>query len=813
MKKILLLIISCALLSVFHSCVIDGPSETCGKGNELVFVACPTTFESSSVNTKALTEEQLAGDEFENGINTLTFLLFDSDGKCTANEDILKDGVTTYPIVPDPSTGQYSYTMITQQSGTVTACYVANWDVSGINELDELNEALLTFTGEIGVDIPDAGMPMLGMMEVDLSSPGTVEISLKRLLAKVDLTVSVGLENASIDLSSGYICNVPTKMYLTEEANSAVIYTETDFIEVQDLQITPTTVTNDESTEYTISLYLPEYLPSSASTKQTSKPSDPNKPAYPIFVTIEGMMHHPEYASAPVKYNIYIGGNNKSDFQILRNTYYNNVLKINGVENAIDGEDERVVYSGHNLANPNNGTTEEAANCYIISKPGRYMFPAVQGAGDPKKLTNVSGTEYRVVSDGSNAIDNIRRVDETGQPNDAGLYIAFDYFPSGNTVKDGNSVLIFGDWSWHLWFCDDSTRPDLKNQLDIYPNGEVAMNRSLGAITYNGYEVSDEYLGYWSAGSYYQYGRKDPMLLDGSNLYKTDEDCSYLLSFENPTTFYKKWTGTLTESDRESGLTNMYQGWTDGKTVNDPCPSGYKVPSVSMWSEVNNSDGLETLASYLVDAFPYNLVMSSQLNKNIVFPYSSHISPNTELALEVSPYSSEYTFDDPEFTCTAPGFNTGKKGKVSVGKYSIDVDLMAEDRFSELVMKIDLSYQDGYLWATDGCLFYMYGKLNIASLTKKEFQDAIDIISYKHERREQISFEGKLTWNGWLPEITITKEVWSDFEEISPSMSENDRLFVAAQLWEQGGILSDLKIEIISSYDPALGAQVRCVKE
>ena len=111
-----------------------------------------------------------------------------------------------------------------------------------------------------------------------------------------------------------------------------------------------------------------------------------------------------------------------------------------------------------------------------------------------------------------------------------------------------------------------------------------------------------------SAGLYYQWGRKDPFDL-GHIDFDDGKAGSIQWAHQNPTTFYLDQP--TSEDDKSSDwLTEGGQAglWSDGKTVNDPCPAGWKVPSIDKWdaSQTSFTNNSGTSMTFLGNTYPYS---------------------------------------------------------------------------------------------------------------------------------------------------------------------------------------------------------------
>ena len=219
---------------------------------------------------------------------------------------------------------------------------------------------------------------------------------------------------------------------------------------------------------------------------------------------------------------------------------------------------------------------EESANCYIVTKPGVYRMPAVKGNDKNQKVAAASvEVLWETRSDTDVIVGDI--VNRTGYDNG---YICFNVKgKTSSTVPEGNALIAAKDasgnilWSWHIWVTSEMPKDHQ------YKNGAgTMMECDLGAA----HVESGAYP--WSSGLYYQYGRKDPFWGDRSctlNSRETVESSSTTGSERyaaaHPTTFICNSKGPYGSGhwlyNGEGGL------WTLTKSISDPCPPGYVVPT------------------------------------------------------------------------------------------------------------------------------------------------------------------------------------------------------------------------------------------
>lgn len=261
-----------------------------------------------------------------------------------------------------------------------------------------------------------------------------------------------------------------------------------------------------------------------------------------------------------------------------------------------------------------NLSESQTANSYIVSSAYNYCFDATVRGNGYTGLAAIPGApaDVYVVTNPTTAeivwtdlIDSV--TDDLDKyfilsPNVFDGKVYFQIPPSGNDrslPKEGNVVIGVRDdkgqmlWTWHIWLTD---RPHEQG----YKNGFSVQDRDLGATAYKPNDPNGTI-----AGVYYQWGRPTPLPLDQETVFEAKYDGGKWVKKEvniqpsdaegvavvdrvkNPTTYYNKPVISV-----EGSLTKSLWGWRSNsdeyaKTIYDPCPPGYRVPSIKLWRELD----------------------------------------------------------------------------------------------------------------------------------------------------------------------------------------------------------------------------------
>ena len=636
------------------------------KNNEGVieFVARPVGFNNQTVETKA------TANTFESAIYSCYLLVFDSNSGnlLQRSEASLNQNIK-----------------LNVKSGNIKACFLVNVtktfaeNIKGITRPEGstedpnfyLNSAVLDITyadhtvadndtetsGIIGIPSVNFGgtigtkkcLPMYGEWSGSVAGKSTIQVPIKRLFAKVTMNIKMQLTNVGVgqiapstvnyELRQYQLHNLPTKVRLVVDdsesdwvgtasafyANAITPQSSNDNLGLQTININDSDNNADNNSDVVkgieFSFYVPEYyLSPKANPTQDQKCKPENydfKNKYAIYVKLSGEVNRSLIDNTTIYHKIYLGENGTDNYTLKRNRHYINQITIMGIENNADGEgdnlDHRVTSETVNNPVANAG---KAANCYIIATPGKYTIPAYKGA-----YNNLNGAtlcmEGKNLSEYDTKVEILANVVEyesitsitfsespTYDPQTNTISFTVDKMLTDNWVPNGSVIMALKykkkgestwttEWSWHLWFVFKVGKSEdgwgAIGYQDMPGGNDKMMDRNLGvnAATSAGTK----------AGFYYKYGEHTPYLdPDGDGV-------------------YTQFGG--------GSVSNSTPRWNvSGKSVTDPCPPGYKVPSSSVWY-----DSKQDNMSISNTSFTYRPAISLQgiSLEPIYYPISGHV--------------------------------------------------------------------------------------------------------------------------------------------------------------------------------------------
>lgn len=341
-------------------------------------------------------------------------------------------------------------------------------------------------------------------------------------------------------------------------------------------------------------------------------------------------------------------------------------------------EDEVIDLSLQDIyGNPINRST---ANCYVVSKPGKYKFPLVYGnaikngqvntaaftnngganshdfvSADGAVITKPYITSISNVSIENSDVENVISNCVILQGDDCN-YIQFNVneVPStgANVILHGSSTMTEEYWSWHIWLWPHDLSPvEITNATGVKYN---IMPVNLASK----YDSDGTHIKNW----FYQWGRPNPMLLPSAwnsktnhtpgSITKASKASNLQEGLANPSTFYYNSASPYNWFDTKSYY-NLWDAACTGtdnsdndtiKTVYDPCPVGWKVPNGNTFtgfSLLSSANGIVKFTRYSGDTVGVGFPMSGYRNNSAGSLYGVGSDGYVWLS---SAYSQDYAY-------------------------------------------------------------------------------------------------------------------------------------------------------------------------
>ena len=252
--------------------------------------------------------------------------------------------------------------------------------------------------------------------------------------------------------------------------------------------------------------------------------------------------------------------------------YYVKAYAVNGYTTSY-GEIHR--FSTRYSDDAENLSSSGTANSYMVRPvAGTYSFDARAKGNSTESLSPVSASVIWEVDANRNVRDNI--VDNARVSDGWILFELPTDVQSGNALiaaKDANGTIL---WSWHIWVVDYDPLTEYHNY-----GGVKVMDRLLGASMSEPDYADLENTWELTAGTLYQWGRKDPLIYDlltNTSVYRFN---SVEESIRNPLTFAQGdyyWTEPFDNTMWSS----------NSKTKYDPCPAGWRVAYADIFNALGH---------------------------------------------------------------------------------------------------------------------------------------------------------------------------------------------------------------------------------
>lgn len=649
-----ILLVTLALCFALQSCGLEEMHDTQNgaESGYIEFVARPTSYNKYDVATKTLSDEVT---NFEKRIYTAFFMVFDNTGRRILFNDltISDNSIPSQQILPDKTltnakvcfianvSTDYaeSITSFAQLSST-SANDIVSLDFATVSEAGCVGVPILTDSRKTGLEEGVMAIPMMGIKEdCDLTSlsGGSVTISLKRLLAKVDVNISIGGNIQKFTMTSATVFNIPNKVIanpVQTKTQWAESESSTDFISSGEYNVLSyfnksvieadgADVTNEvSSSAKKLYFYVPEHRLNitSENTDQYLKPTlvkYEGSKYRPTYVSIQGTLEDTNGKAYIAEYNIYLGANSSNNFDLNRNTYYVNnvtITAVNKADNRVQIQDlggDEDDFEFVNLVERDG----EAANCYIITSNGTYMLPAYKGAHKSLVGAPMCKPGYAKLLACDNVDVDFEFIDIDFDSGVVLFTLSGLNFTSGTNY--GNAVIALMDdkgtasedddtiqWSWHLWISPEtninvgSLNATLTRIQDItYPNDYTVMDRNIGASR-GGLSAQNLSLLGNDTGMYYKYGYRQPYFKD----LETSVSKYWGVAIDETFTDYSSWNSST-------------------KAQSDPCPPGYRVASSDIWA----SDTQDPVYRHQ----EYGVYSAYEYWNNILYPYVGYVLQTT----------------------------------------------------------------------------------------------------------------------------------------------------------------------------------------
>jgi hypothetical protein len=267
-------------------------------------------------------------------------------------------------------------------------------------------------------------------------------------------------------------------------------------------------------------------------------------------------------------------------FDVMANT--NSSPRSATISINIDGNEKIVTVSQIDSTwSPPTYTEDGLANCYMVAPGGGVSIPITRAITIGQLPASANATVEILWKD-ANVISGNPTLSDSGDPRTIEVTASSTQGNAVIALKVGSTIY----WSWHIWVTDCDPKATWTN-----PNNTnyVFMDRNLGATKAE--------LSLKGRGLFYQWGRKDPFPggkegtagysalrsftgINGTAITVSSSSTAdgILESIRKPTTFFS-YNYSSSYDWLKSRDNTLWCTSTGKKTVYDPCPTGWQVPT------------------------------------------------------------------------------------------------------------------------------------------------------------------------------------------------------------------------------------------
>jgi len=458
----------------------------------------------------------------------------------------------------------------------------ANAFTTGMTQTDF--EESLTYTGSIA---GDAQVPYVGNLtgvtvaDGSLTSGSSLSpvITLSRIAAKVSLALDYNVSGYTLQSVEMY--NAAKNMYyvLGKDVTTFPVTPSSTNINQSAL---PANIIPGTATSGTYTWYVGENKRGSGSITSPYQKDflhTPGSSYYCTYIRIKSLKN--DGSGKVLTYYLYPGENATTDFNVKRNWDYNLNVVIQGnasAQESCEGVDGRVRMA--------------TSNAYIVA-PGSTITIPVNIKGNANEPLKEAPTDNATIGGVTHTATSVAVLwqSATSLINVSSIYngkvnITASGTPGNAVVAAYNGSTIL--WSWHIWVTDYTPNGGGVTYTNTLSNPtRTFMERNLGATTISTATTT-------TYGCYYQWGRKDPFpynitsgtyngtatfanhsggSVESANLQYTIQHPTEFSTYLNTTT--NDWYADVTAEQNN----NLWNKTDNTKTIYDPCPPGWRVPT------------------------------------------------------------------------------------------------------------------------------------------------------------------------------------------------------------------------------------------